>query len=252
MRHFFRFIISWIIPVVLSGSQSFTATTNTVVTSPGVSIPLTGTVSVAVFPTYSQNDGLYHIMFESILTAGVNQFSLIKGAANTIYIEIDNSSGLVYSPIAAPGSFTLPTSQWSVVTATWTNGGDIFVYLNGFVIASSSTSGVPSLSWTGTGTQSWSIGNRSTGGFDQRGSEALVGLWSRVLTQQEIVALSLRFAPNAIAPSGLVSDWNLTGSSLVDSVGGHNLTASGTSTGSDPTHINLGASASASPWIGFK
>jgi len=34
--------------------------------------------------------------------------------------------------------------------------------------------------------------------------------------------------------SGLIHEWDMVGSSLTDSVGSMNLTASGTSTGSDP------------------
>lgn len=240
MDYFIRFLMVLLLPFVAFASQSYSATSNTVTTFPGVSLPLSGTVSCAIFPTYSQNDGQFHILFESLSVGAVNQFSLIKGSANTIYLEIDNASGGSYIVIASAGSFVLPTSAWSVVSAEWTNGGDMFIYLNGMVIASSAANGVPPLSWTGTGTQSWSIGNRATGGFDQRGSEALVGLWNRILTQSELTGLSLRFSPSAVAPSGLVSDWDLTGGSLLDSVGGHTMMASGTTTGSDPTHINLG------------
>lgn len=252
MHHSFKFLIGVLLPVALLGSQSFSSTANTLVTSPGVSLPTSGTISVAIFPTYSQNDGLFHIMFESLGSVGVNQFSLIKGSANDIYLEIDNSASTSYVVTAASGSYTLTTSQWSVVSVTWTNGGDMYVYLNGVIIASSAVSGTPPLSWTGTGTQTWSIGNRAAGGFDQRGSEALVGIWNRVLTNDELLGVSIFYPPVSVAPSGLVSNWTMAGSSLVDSIGGHNLTATGTTTGTDPSRLNLGTSVVITPWIGFR
>lgn len=236
-----RLLISFLMVASCYGAQAFSATTNTLTVTPGVSIPLTGSVSVAVFPTYSQNDGQYHIMFESYSgTPGISSLMLIKGNANTLYLEIDNNGGTVYSIIAASGSFTLPTSAWSVVTGIWTQGGDMFLYLNGMVIASSAASGTPPVSWTGTGAQPWSIGNRATGGFDSRGEVALCGLWNRILTQQEINGLILRFSAKLVAPSGLISSWDLAGASLVDTQSAYNLASSGTTTATDPTHINLG------------
>lgn len=253
MRYFSKIILAVLIPASLFGSRTFTTSTDTlVVTSPGTSLPLTGTVSIAVFPTTSQSDGAYHYYFQVEPGGSLNSLVLRKTSANTLCLLITNGSGTTFNVCAGAGAYTLPTSQWSVITANWTNGGDMFIFLNGIIVASSSASGVGALSWTGTGTQAWSIGNASIGTVDMRGSASLVGLWSRALTQQEVIGLALLFAPSQVSTSGLISNWTLAGSSLLDSSSSHNLTATGTTVGSDPTPINLGGSTTVTPWTGFQ
>lgn len=217
--------------VPLHGSQTFTSTANTLIATTGITMPTTGSISVAVFPTYSVTDNQFHIMFESFGTSGINQFSLIKGNTNNLYLEIDNSSGVNVTASASSGAFNLPTSAWTIITATWVNGGVATVYVNAMQVAQSSGT----LSWTGTGTQTWSVGNRSSGGFDQRGNEALVGVWNRVLNAWEIIALTLRLTPTTVSTSGLIGEWDLAGSSVASNVGGVSLVSSGTTAGPDPS-----------------
>lgn len=244
MRYFIRILLAIILPLTAFGARTFSTSTDTLVTGAVTSLPLSGTVSLAVFPSNSQDDGIYHYYFEAFPGSGVNGLMIRKTAANTLCFLITNSAATNYNVCAAADTFSLPTSQWTVLTVNWTNGGDMFILLNGIIVASSSVSGVPALSWTGTGTQVWSIGNADVGTVDSHANIGLVGLWNRVLTEQECIGLSLRFSPHLVAPSGLLGDWDLTGGALTDSAGGHTLTASGTTTGADPTHINLGTGTS--------
>jgi hypothetical protein len=209
-------------------SLTYTATTNTA-TAVITALGSTGSASAAIFPTYSQNDGLFHIIMEEY-SGGPSQFSVIKANANELFFQYVNSSGTMWSASAAAGTYTLPTNAWSVITITWQSGGFLQIYLNGVKLADS---GATPLVWTAPPT-TWSVGNRAAGGFDQRGSEALVGIWNRVLTAGEITTLATFATPTVAASSGLLNEWDLVGSSVAAQVGGVPLTVSGTTAGSDP------------------
>jgi hypothetical protein len=212
-------------------SLTFSATTNTA-TAVITALGSTGSASAAIFPTYSQNDGLFHIIMEEY-NGGPSQFSVIKANANELFFQYVNASGTTWSASAPAGTYSLPTNAWSVITITWQSGGFLQIYLNGVKLADS---GSTPLVWTAPPT-TWSVGNRAAGGFDQRGSEALVGIWNRVLTAGEITTLATFATPTVAAASGLLNEWDLVGSSVAAQVGGVPLTTSGTTSGSDPPTV---------------
>lgn len=183
--------------------------------------PTTGTISFAVYPTFSQNDSLYHILFE--INDGANFFQVLKGNTNTLYASWSGAS----SATAAASSYTLNSSAWNTITVTWASGGTMALYLNGTSVATVGSTVTYST------TATWSVGNRATGLYPWVGNVAYGGLWNRVLTSGEIATVA---GPNPASSvsSGLINEWDLAGSSLTDSVGSMNLTASGPTVGSDP------------------
>lgn len=226
-------LLALLIPFLSFGSRSFTATTNTLLASVGSSLPSTGSVSIAFNPSYAQSDGVLHFIYETDVTGGY--FRIIHFSDNNLYFQIVNGSGNWGAMIS---TYTMPINTWGVVTVSWTNGAGISICFNGVSCSSSWLGG--SLIWTSSNT-TWSIGNTTAGGNDNRGLSSLVGVWNRALTVPEIYALSLFYTPSVVASSGLLHAWNLTGSSLTDSVGSVTLASTGTSAGADQAPLfNLG------------
>lgn len=239
-----RFFFALLLPLVALGSRTFTATTNTLLGSVGSSLPSAGSISVAFNPSYSQSDGAMHYIFESAVTGG--DFSIVHDTSNNLIFTITNGSG---SWSATISTYTMPSSTWAVITAQWANGAPLTMCFNGSFCQNIQFGG--NLIWTSSST-TWSIGNATAGGNDNRGLSGLVGVWNRALTIQEVYALALFYQPSVVASSGLLHAWNLTGSSLTDSVGSVTLTSTGTTTGSDQSPLfNLGSSSSKRAYASF-
>lgn len=233
-----------LLPLSALCSRSFTATTNTLIAATGASLPASGSVSLAFNPTFSQSDGVFHYLYETDVTGGY--FRIIHYTDNNLYFQIVNASG---SWAALVSTYTMPTSTWATVTATWANGGALSLCFNGVFCSTSSSGG--SLIWASSNT-SWSIGNTTAGGNDIRSLVSLVGVWNRVLTTDEINALSLFYTPKTVASSGLLHDWDLTGSALTDSVGSTTLTNTGATAGSDQSPLySLGGSGGVIKYASF-
>lgn len=227
-------VLALLFPILVLGSRSFTATSNTLLAAVGSALPATGAVSVAFSPNYLQNDGALHYIYETDVTGGY--FRIIHATDNSLQFNIVNASGNWSAFIT---TYTMPINTWTVITANWTNGGLMKICFNGVFCANTSIGG--NLIWT-TSNTTWSVGNNTSGGSDNRGLSGLVGVWNRILTQDEIVALSLFYRPGVVALSGLLHEWDLVGSSLSDSVGSVTLTNSGPTAGADqPPLFGLGS-----------
>lgn len=224
-----KILLALLLPFAAFASQSFTATSNTLLASVGASLPSTGSVSVAFYPTYSQSDGTLHFIYETDVTGGY--FRIVHDTSNLLVFSIVNGSG---NWSATVSTYTMPSNTWAVVTAQWANGAPLTLCFNGVFCQNVQFGG--NLIWTSSNT-TWSIGNTTAGGNDTRGLAALVGVWNRALTSDEVHALSLFYSPKVVAASGLLHDWDLIGSALTDSVGGITLTASGTSSSSDQSPL---------------
>lgn len=211
------------------GSQSFTATTNTLLGSVGASLPATGSISIAFNPTYTQSDSLTHIIFETDVTGG--EFRIYHSGSNTLLFELVNSAGNWSATIS---TYTMPSNTWAVITAQWTNGAPLAVCFNAIHCQNAVIGG--NIIWVASNT-TWSIGNNTTPSNDTRGTIGLVGVWNRALTNDEVYALSLFYSPKVVAPSGLLHDWDLKGTALTDSVGGVTLAATGTTSSTDQSPL---------------
>lgn len=239
-----KILLCLLLPFISLGSQTFTATTNTLLATVGSSLPSTGSVSIAFNPSYSQSDGVLHYIYETDVAGGF--FRIIHYSDNNLYFQIVNGTGNWGAMIS---TYVMPTGTWAVVTASWTNGAGISICFNAVQCSTSWIGG--SLAWSASNTV-WSIGNTTSGGNENAGLSALIGVWNRVLTSDEVSALSLFYSPSVVASSGLLHDWNLSGSSLIDSVGGVTLAASGTTTGSDQAPLfSLGSATRAITYASF-
>lgn len=209
-------------------------------------LPATGTVSFWVNPQFSQNDNAYHILFEDEVSPGANiGFTVIKGNTNDLYAEWDGSSthtgaDTTFTP-GNPG-YSLPQNAWSNIQVTWTNGGTMLLYLNGAQIASSAnfpvgTGTVATVPWVSTSGYQLSLGNRASGGYDARSIISRSGVWNRILNNTELNSLVGGALPSTIS-SGLVIEYDLTGSSLAAQAGGGGtLTASSPIVAGDPSPL---------------
>lgn len=238
-----RFILGCLLSsALLFGSRTFTSTSNLLLAGAGVSLPATGSISLAINPTYMASDGIEHAIFE-VNGPGSVLFRIYKFSDNTLYFQYINAASTVYA--ANITSFLWNMGSWQTITATWTNGGLLTLSIGGMWSANSVSFGA--LSWSPT-TTTWSIGNVTTGGNDFRGSVALAGVWNRALSSDEILALSLLCPPSSVAPSGIIHEWDMAGTSLTDSIGSITLASTGTTTSSDPSEsLSSVCSGSAGP-----
>lgn len=224
-----KILLALLLPFVAFGSRNFTATTNTLIGAVGSSLPSTGSVSVAFYPTYSQSDSTTHIIFEADVTGG--EFRIYHSGSNTLLFELVSSAGNWSATIS---TYTMPSNTWAVITAQWANGAPLAVCFNGVYCQNVVFGG--NIIWVASST-TWSIGNNTTPSNDTRGMIGLVGVWNRALTADEVYALSLFYSPKVVAPSGLLHDWDLVGTALTDSVGSVTLTASGATSSTDQSGL---------------
>lgn len=152
------------------------------------------------------------------------RLSALTGASE---ITIDYSSA---SPILANGVF-------AHVATTWDTAGNAIIYLNGLPVKTSSSGGSP----TGTATP-FTIGDSDTGsgasGINYDGIIDEVGVWSRVLTPDEVLqlynngsGLAYALSPSTSTLLAYINNyWKLdeTSGNAVDSVSGNTLTNNNT------------------------
>ncbi len=192
-------------------SRQFQATTDTL-TGAKMTMPTTGSVSFAVNPQFTANDGLYHIMFELRDPSSPASFTIMKysdGSIGSSWFGTD----AVPRPEAKQSANGLTPNAWAFVTVSWANGGALNVYLNGQPFASAQ-----GMVWQDTSKWQLSIGNRYSGGYDARSRIALVGIWSRLLTAQEIALLAAGATPS-LFPGSLLAEYDLTGASTAAQAG---------------------------------
>jgi len=225
-------LLSLLSAVAANASRGISGTG--VLSGPTTDLPLTGSVSIKEMHSWSQNDGNYHILFETYATGSSTFFQILKGADNTLYAAWGFSNGeQTASRSIAAGGYTLNTGSWNVITATWDAGVQYPVlYLNGTALGSGVGVGSGSAS---TSPHAWVFGNRFDGSFPWTGTIADIGVWNVVLTSGQVATLNVCGNHPSSVPGGLVNEWDLTGSSLNAQQGGVNLTATGTTTQSDPS-----------------
>lgn len=210
----------------LFAARQFQNTTDTLLGGTDA-LPSTGSVSFMLYPQFAAN--VIAIPFEVGNGPGTIYFQIVRFNTGRLYVEWSNGTAKSTAYVEA-GNYNLPQNAWSNLVVTWVNGGTMTLYLNGTAIAAGN-SAVP---WFSTAGLRWSLGNRASGGYAPIGRIALFGVWSRILVGSEIAKLNVGNAPSAL-PNGLVSEYDLAGSSLDPQAGtGGTLVASGTVAAGDP------------------
>ncbi len=229
-------ILALLFAQAADAARGITGSTDKLV-GPSTALPLTGSISVREYHTWSQNDNTLHILIETY-TGGDNYFQVIKTSDNHIAAVWSIASGALRIRYALTGDYTLNANAWNVITVTYTSTVNTYpiLYVNGTSVGvTDGPGGTGIVGSTSTSPDPWNFGNRGTGSFPWDGIVADIGVWNVVLSGSDVTALNACGAHPSAVPSGLVNQWNLAGSSLVAQAGGVDLTATGTTTEADQT-----------------
>lgn len=212
-------------------ARTFDATTETIATTDVLTCPAAqGTVSLWIKPAWNSGDGVFRFLFKARLSSTPNnrEWGIVRAADNNIYAGWVDFTAADFDELSVSDAGLFTSGTWGHWAMTWSDSADtIELFKNGSSIGTRTSALATYPAGTGYG---HGIGNYPVSPTaDVRGDLQEYALWSSVLSNADIAALSKGFSPSLISPSTLDVYLPLVGrqSPEIDIVSGAQFTVTG-------------------------
>lgn len=181
---------------------TFDSTTDRVAFTSSIAFPLTGSLAFWFKPTWAQNDGVEHNLFQMMENTNPALFQLVKVGDNSLYMGWYWGGVGDFRLVVPTASYTIIQNAWNHLAVTWDDAANVTrAYLNGALI------GTPTSVLQAFGSnRTRYIGNADPAitSTNAAADIAEFAVWNEVLTAAEITSGFRGFAPPLIRPTALV------------------------------------------------